>query len=287
MSSYQNDPSKGEYQPIKTNVDGPAKSNKKQWVITGAILLVLAIFVFQKPPAGALTKNAMKNSNLPLNEDGTLKLFDNLKRFVMEDYDAKSTFASFLPGVAGYFGKPVWAFYVNRGQGISTFGIESKDYPLLEFNAANKAYQVTPFIGFRTFVRGTRKNSLTGSSFEIEPFSSATSRNLADPEDDADKPKRVLYVGTNEMEIQEIDGLNGLTTAVKYFILPEENFPALVRRATFSNSGDSELELSILDGLAKIEPSGGRLDGMLKSMGRTLEGWFGVTHADESLNMPF
>ena len=146
---------------------------------------------------------------------------------------------------------------------------------------------VPPFIGFRTFVRGTRKNAITGSSFEIEPFSTATARNLADSEDDPDKPKRVLYVGTNEVEIQEIDGLNGLTTAVKYFILPEENFAALVRRTTFSNSGDTDLELSILDGLAKIEPSGGRLDGMLKSMGRTLEGWFGVSHADDSLNMPF
>ena len=205
----------------------------------------------------------------------------------MEDYDAKSTFASFLPGVAGYFGKPVWAFYVNRGQGISTFGIESKDFPLLEFNAANKAYQLTPYIGFRTFVRGTRKNAIAGSSFDIEPFSTATSRNLADPEGNLDKPKRVLYVGTNEVEIQEIDGVNGLTTAVKYFVLPEENFAALVRRATFSNSGTTEVELQILDGLAKIEPSGGRLDGMLKSMGRTLEGWFGVSHADESLNMPF
>ena len=74
----------------------------------------------------------------------------------MEDYDAKPNFASFLPGVAGFFGKPVWAFYVNRGQAIATFGIGTKDYPMLEFNAANKAYQVTPYIGFRTFVRGTR-----------------------------------------------------------------------------------------------------------------------------------
>ena len=40
-----------------------------------------------------------------------------IDRFLLEDFDARSTFASFLPGVAGYFGKPVWAFYVNRGQG--------------------------------------------------------------------------------------------------------------------------------------------------------------------------
>jgi hypothetical protein len=208
----------------------------------------------------------------------------------MEDYDAKSNFASFLPGVAGFFGKPVWVFYVNRGQAIATFGIESKDYPLLEFNAANKAYQVTPYIGFRTFVRGTRKGaaaSLTGSSFQVEPFSSDRSRILDKADDDADKPKRILFVGTNEVEIQEIDGVNDLTTAVKYFILPDENFAAMIRRTTFTNTGTSDLELEILDGLAKMEPSGGKLDGQLKSMGRTLEGWFGVHHADDSLNMPF
>lgn len=186
------------------------------------------------------------------------------ERFVMEDFDAESTFASFLPGVAGYFGRPVWAFYVNRGQGISTFGTESKDYPLLEFNAANKAYQLTPFIGFRSFVRGTR----TLSSFESEPFSPSRSRNLLDENDDPDKPKRVLYVGTNEMEIQELDGVHGLTTNVQYFIMPEEDFGALVRRSTYTNSGDSDLTIDILDGLAKMEPAGGMMDWNLKEMGR-------------------
>merc|ERR1712238_265784 len=112
-------------------------------------------------------------------------------------------------------------------------------------------------------------------------------RNLDDANDDPDKPKRILYVGTNEVEIQDIDVIHGLTTAVNYFVLPEENFAALIRRTTFTNTGKSELELEILDGLAKMEPSGGKIDGQLKSMGRTLEGWFGVYHADKTLNMPF
>lgn len=160
---------------------------------------------------------------------------------------------------------------------------------MLEFNAANKAYQVTPFVGFRSFVRGTRKGatSALSGSFQIEPFSARNARNLLDSEDDPNKPKRILYVGTNEVEIQEIDGVHGLTTNVKYFILPQENFASLVRRATFTNSGTDEVELEILDGLAKMEPSGGRLDGMLKNMGRTLEGWFGVHHADDTLSLPF
>ena len=198
-------------------------------------------------------------------------------RFVMEDYDARSTFASFLPGVAGYFGKPVWAFYVNRGQALATFGTESKDYPMLEFNPANKAYQMTPYWGFRTFIRGSR-GAATAASFQVEPFAPADSRNLDDPKDDPNKPKRVLFVGTNEVEVQEIDGVHGITTNVNYFVLPEEDFAALVRRTTITNTGDSPLTLDVLDGLAKIEPFGGALDGMLKSMGRTLEGWMGVYH---------
>jgi len=293
MTSYQHDTSKGQYAPIENSANGvgpPAKNGKnKNWLITGVIVVILGV-IFSgslRKPAGASTEKALKNSNISLNEDGSIMRFDKLKRFVMEDYDAKKNFASFLPGVAGYYGKPIWAFYVNRGQTISTFGIESRDYPLLEFNSANKAYQLTPYIGFRTFVRGTHKSAVSGSSFQIEPFSSANSRNLEDPNDDPDKPKRILYVGTNEVEIQEIDGVNGLTTNVKYFILPEENFAALIRRTTFTNTASSNVELEILDGLAQIEPSGGPLEGMLKSMGRTLEGWFGVYHADETLNMPF
>ena len=204
-------------------------------------------------------------------------------RYVLEDFDAKPTFSDFLPGVAGYFGKPVWSFYVNRGQGIASFGTESKEYPILEFNAANKAYQLTQFIGFRTFIRGTR----AFSSFETEPFAPANTRNLNDANDDTSKPKRIMFVGTNEMEVQEFDNQNGVSVAAKYFVLPEEDFAGLVRRSTYTNTGSSELTISILDGLAKMEPSGGMLDWSLKQMGRTLEGWMGVYHADDTLTKPF
>jgi hypothetical protein len=201
---------------------------------------------------------------------------------VLEDYDAKSTFSSFLPGVAGYFGKPVWAFYVNRGQGIATFGTESKDYPILEFNPANKAYQLTPFWGFRTFISVNK-----GKVFE--PFAPKNTRNLDDPQDDLNTkaPKRVLFVGRNELEIQEVDGAHAIGTNVQYFILPEENFAALVRRTTITNLGKSNVTLDLLDGLAKMEPFGGSLDWGLKQMGRTLEGWMGVYHADDGITMPF
>lgn len=226
---------------------------------------------------------AVRSGDVAVNSDGKLKLFDKYNRYVLEDFDAKPTFSDFLPGVAGYFGKPVWSFYVNRGQGMASFGTESKEYPILEFNAANKAYQDTPFVGFRSFVRGTRDME----SFETEPFSPANSRNLALENDDRSKPKRIMYVGANEFEVQEFDGVNNLAVSAKYFVLPEEDFSSLVRRATYTNTGSSNLKLSVLDGLAKMEPSGGMLDWSLKQMGRTLEGWMGVYHVDDTLTMPF
>jgi hypothetical protein len=201
----------------------------------------------------------------------------------LEDYDAKPSFASFLPAVAGVYGIPVWSFYINRGQGVASFGFKSKEFPILEFNAANKAYQLTPYIGFRTFMKGTRG----GESFNVEPFSPANTRNLESDESQDDLPKRVMFIGPNEFEIKEIDATNGITTSVKYIVLPEEDFGALVRRTNFTNSGDTPLTISALDGLAKLEPVGGKIDWALKNMGRTLEGWMGVYQAGEGTTMPY
>ncbi len=142
----------------------------------------------------------------------------------------------------------------------------------MEFNAANKAYQNTPYIGFRTFLKGSRG----GKDFFTEPFSAEETRNLESEESQDDLPKRIMYIGPNEMEIREIDSTNDITTSVKYIVLPEETFGALVRRTNITNSGETPLKLSALDGLAKLEPVGGQIDWALKNMGRTLEGWMGV-----------
>jgi len=321
-ASYQKtEGSSGSYQEIGGNGDGSSAAGgsgtiKKCLIAIGVVAILGIVYTVTStrgdPQASVQKSIESSSTGLQVKANGKLKLFDDnsksrfprlslfqtllyltalcclccfADRYVMEDYDAKSTFSSFLPGVAGYFGKPVWAFYVNRGQAMATFGTESKDYPMLEFNPANKAYQLTPFVGFRTFVRGVRGTT----SFQTEPFAPAKTRNLEDGDDQADKtkPKRILYVGANELEIQEIDGVLGLTTNVQYFILPEEDFGSLIRRTTLSNSGDTDLTIDVLDGLAKMEPFGGPLDGMLKAMGRTLEGWMGVYHADDTLTMPF
>jgi uncharacterized protein YfaS (alpha-2-macroglobulin family) len=47
----------------------------------------------------------------------------------------------------------MWIFYVNRGQAIASFGIESKDKAIMEFQPANKAYRQTALQGFRTFLK--------------------------------------------------------------------------------------------------------------------------------------
>jgi hypothetical protein len=210
----------------------------------------------------------------------TKQLYDDMGRFIMEDYDRKPPFSDFLPAVAGYYGKPLYAFFVNRGQGIASFGIESKDYPIMEFNSANKAYQVTPFVGFRTFFKGSRR----GQQFLVEPFSPLNTRHASEE----NLPRRTMFIGSNEMQLQEVDPVTELETNVTFVILPEEDFGAFVRRTTITNTGRRSVNLSILDGLAKIEPAGGKMDELLKNVGRTLEGFMGVySPYNDTLQMPF
>src|SRR3954469_24043166 len=73
--------------------------------------------------------------------------------FVIKNFNQARPFSSFLPGIAGPFGKPMWVFYTNRGQCVASFGVRNKDGAMLEFNPATKAYQETPLLGFRSFLR--------------------------------------------------------------------------------------------------------------------------------------
>ena len=195
-------------------------------------------------------------------------------RFIVSSFDVQHSFSDFLPGVAGVLGKPNWAFYVNRGQAIASFGTESKEFPILEFKSANVAYQSTPYLGFRTFLQGQRR----GNPFMVEPFSPLSSRFGTDSETQLDGmkklPERTMFIGQGDLEIVERDDENKIETSVTYFSLPEEDFSSLVRITTVKNLDKHyPLNLSILDGLAQIEPAAGRVNGFLKGMGRTLEGW--------------
>jgi hypothetical protein len=126
--------------------------------------------------------------------------FDALNRFILTDYPGKRAFSSFLPGIAGPLGIPMWVFYVNRGQGIAGFGVESKDHPLMEFQPAQRAYQSTALLGFRTFLRGQRD----GRAFTHEPFSPWQAQGA----------RRTMFIGLNEFEIEEVHTGLGLQVNV-------------------------------------------------------------------------
>src|SRR3989344_4322803 len=78
-------------------------------------------------------------------------------QFVIENYNYSKPFANFFPGIAGKYGIPMWAFYVNRGQCISSFGTKDKDHAILEFFPANKSWQFVSAFGFRTFIKLSHK----------------------------------------------------------------------------------------------------------------------------------
>jgi len=63
--------------------------------------------------------------------------------FIVRNYNLARPFSGFFPGIAGLYGKPMWAFYVNRAQCICSMGIENKDGAILEFQSANRAYVFT------------------------------------------------------------------------------------------------------------------------------------------------
>lgn len=243
---------------------------------------------------------------IPLDSSQQGHLYDEHGRYVLADYDSLPPFSDFLPALAGYYGKPLWVFFVNRGQGIASFGTESKEYPIMEYQPADKAYQMTAFSGFRTFLQ-LRSSSHSEKEFVVlEPFSPLKTRH-PDMENDVGRatagdtkqqqlPKRTMYIGANEMQIQEIDHKHGIETNATFFVLPEEDFGAFVKRTTITNmwrgSGLSHqkqtLTVSMLDGLAKIQPAGGKLNRFLKDMGRTLQGLMGVYFPyNDTIDMPF
>ena len=79
------------------------------------------------------------------------------EQFRIEEYEKQPAFSSFLPGLAGVRGVPLWVFYTNRGQGINSFGVHNKGNAIMEFNPANTAYENTALKGFRTFLRSFLK----------------------------------------------------------------------------------------------------------------------------------
>lgn len=185
------------------------------------------------------------------------------KTFIIQNYAKKSTFASFLPGISGAHGIPIWCYYVNRGQGVVSFGVEDKDHAIMEFYPAHQAYQNVKRTGFRTFVKK--------DGYYLEVFRKE------------EKPHS-MEIGMNTFTIREKDEVNHLDTEVRYFTLPGESVGALVRKVTVTNTDMYDCELEILDGMPACIPYG--VDAAsIKEMGQTAKAWMQVE--DEKTNVPY
>ena len=176
--------------------------------------------------------------------------------FVIENFDRQKTFSSFLPGLAGKKGIPLWAFYVNRGQGIASFGIHNKDNQILDFSPAVTAYQQVSSDGFRTFVK------VDGTVHEIFGLNNAS-------------VSRKMRIKRSEFTIEEVNHDLGLTFEVTYYGLPNENIAALVREVRVTNTAKKAVTFELLDGLAMLLPYQVQ-NGTFKVMSNLLRSWMEV-----------
>ncbi|RKM62528.1 hypothetical protein D6855_01865 [Butyrivibrio sp. CB08] len=176
----------------------------------------------------------------------------------ISDYSRKSTFASFLPGIAGIKGIPIWCYYVNRGQAVTSFGVSDKDHGIMEFSPAHNSYQMVKRTGFRTFVK------IDGSFFE--PFYT-----------DNESENMTIYM--NGFGISDKSAEFGITTNVDYTTLPGEEIGALLRVVTIKNDSDKTRSFEVLDGMPAMVPYGVEQFG-LKMMTQTTKAWMQVEDVD-------
>ncbi|MBR3173949.1 MAG: cellobiose phosphorylase [Eubacterium sp.] len=185
------------------------------------------------------------------------------KTFVIDDYDRKPAFSSFLPGLAGVKGIPMWTFYTNRGQGMNSFGIDNKGNAIMEFNTANIAFENCTVKGFRTFVR------VDGQYYE--PFFGYN--------DDA---KRQIRMNKNSFKVIERNEAMGIEVKVNYFILPNESIGALVRQVSVKNISGKAMDIEVIDGLPKIITSGIN-NSEFKELSNLFKSWAYIKNIDNKI----
>ena len=184
------------------------------------------------------------------------KTFDSIK-----DYSRKGTFSSFLPGIAGIKGIPIWCYYVNRGQAVTSFGVADKDHGIMEFSPAHNSYQMVKRTGFRTFIKAD-------DSF-FEPFYT-------------DNASEEMTIYMNGFSISDSSSDAGITTHVDYTTLPGEEIGALLRVVTIKNGSDKKKTFEVLDGMPALVPYGVEQFG-LKMMTQTTKAWMQVEDVDKKV----
>ena len=188
----------------------------------------------------------------------------NENEFIIENYNSSPTFSSFFPGIAGVYGIPMWAFYANRGQCITSFGVQDKDGAIMEFQPANKAYRNVTLGGFRTFLK------IDGKFYE--PFSERSPLN------------NEMRITAHDLTLVEENRTLKIRVEVNYFTIPNESFPALSRTLKVKNLSTKKRKIEVVDGMSMLIPCG-FANSLLKNMSQTIEAWSLVENLDE--NAPF
>lgn len=188
--------------------------------------------------------------------------------FIIEDYNRQKPFSSFLPAIAGPYGKPMWAYYVNRGQCICTFGINNKDYSIMEFLPANKAYRQTSLQGFRTFLKITNETNHTTTYYE--PFQDQYQYKIYEIQ-------QKMVITSYDLKLEEINRTLGFKIEAMFCTLPGENMAGLIRKVEITNLKENSLKIEVLDGMPMIIPNY-LIDMDMKSMSNLRQAWMSVDH---------
>lgn len=183
--------------------------------------------------------------------------------YVIEDFDKLPVFSSFLPGLAGVKGIPLWVYYTNRGQAVNSFGIHHKNNAIMEFNPANTAYENTSIKGFRTFIK-------CNNEF-FEPFSVLEK-----------EVKRNMYIRKNSFEIEEIHKIHKVKVKIKYYVLPNDSIGGLVRKVYIENLENKAKKIEVLDGIPKMIPYGISNEDY-KSISNLLKSWTEIKNIEEGV----
>lgn len=183
--------------------------------------------------------------------------------FIIENYDEMQPFSSFLPGIAGLHGIPLWAFYVNRGQGIASFGSRDKNGAIIEYFPANNSYFNIYRIGFRTFLK------VEGNVHEFFCIKNENALRSMEIEPDCFR----IFEDRPDLNIK---------VKVTYFNLPNEPFGALVRKVQFTDYSDTGRRIEILDGLPRILPAGLSHDAC-KAVSNLMQSWIEVNNLENKI----
>ncbi|MCB2156056.1 hypothetical protein KQI84_14350 [bacterium] len=181
--------------------------------------------------------------------------------FEIRGYDRVPPFSSFLPGIGGLHGAPLWAMYVNRGQAVCSFGYEDKDHAIGEFFSATWAYQLTSLYGFRTFL-------IEGDGNCFEPFADHCVNGRSGVRTMRIQPHAVTLIDENETA--------GWRMQVDYCAVTDSPVPALCRRVRITNLRPHRRSVRLADGLPLIIPAGVS-DFSLKRLRRITEGFIRVS----------